>query len=300
MDNDSLGQLCAFLTAIVWAMAVVLFKMCGETIAPLALNLFKNTVGIVLLAVSLIVIQSGFDDMRSLSSADFMTLAISGVVGIAIADTLFYMALNRVGVGIQSIVDCTYGPFAILFAVVFLHESLGPLHYVGSVLILVGVLVSSKHKPPVGATGTQLVHGILLGTLAMALTAGGIVYAKPVLSKPDCPLLWATTLRLLAGTIPLAVWGAVSSERRTIARLFRPTRVWRIAIPGAVLGGYLAMLLWVAGFKYADASVAAMINQTSVVFALIFASIILKESFTRRKGVAVLFALGGGLVMVVA
>ncbi len=138
---------------------------------------------------------------------------------------------------------------------------------------------------------------MIFGTMAMALTAGGIVFAKPVLQKPECPLLWATMLRLVAGTIPLAMWGLASPSRATTIRLFKPSHVWRVAIPGSILGGYLAMLFWVAGFKYANASVAAMINQTSVVFALIFAALILKEAFTRRKFVAVVFALSGGCVI---
>lgn len=300
MDDITLGRLCAFLTAVFWAMAVVFFKMCGETIGPLALNLFKNTLGILLLGVSLIVIQSGFGDLAMLSREDLVILAISGVVGIAVADTLFYMGLNRVGVGIQSIVDCTYGPFAIIFAVFFLNERLRMPHYVGAVLILAGVLISSKHKPPPGATRSQLGWGIAFGTLAMALTAGGIVYAKPVLTKLECPLLWATTIRLIAGTLPLAVYALISKDRARTFSLFVPSRAWRIAIPGSILGGYLAMLFWVAGFKFASASIAAMINQTSVVFALIFASIILKEAFTRRKFVAVTFALAGGCIIALA
>jgi drug/metabolite transporter (DMT)-like permease len=297
MDDITLGRLCAFLTAIFWAMAVVFFKMCGETITPLALNLFKNTIGILLLGVSLIAIQSGFGDLAGLSREDLVILAISGILGIAVADTLFYMGLNRVGVGIQSIVDCTYGPFAIIFAVFFLDERLRLPHYVGTVLILIGVLISSKHKPPAGATRSQLGWGILFGTLAMALTAGGIVYAKPVLTKLECPLLWATTIRMIAGTLPLVAFALIRKDRARTFRLFTPSRVWRVAIPGSILGGYMAMLFWVAGFKFANASIAAMINQTSVVFALIFASLILKEVFTRRKFVAVAFAICGGCII---
>ncbi len=300
MDDISLGRLCAFLTAVFWAMAVVFFKMCGETITPLALNLFKNTIGILLLGVSLLLIQSGFDDLTPLTQQDLIILAISGVLGIAVADTLFYMGLNRVGVGIQSIVDCTYGPFAIIFSVYFLNEHLRLPHYVGTVLILIGVLISSKHKPPAGATRAQLGWGIMFGTLAMALTAGGIVYAKPVLTKTECPLLWATTIRLIAGTFPLIVFALIRKDRARTFRLFVPSRAWRVAIPGSILGGYMAMLFWVAGFKFASASIAAMINQTSVVFALIFASIFLKEAFTRRKFVAVVFALSGGCIITLA
>jgi hypothetical protein len=46
MTNHPLGQACALLTAIVWGYALVLFKLSGEHIPPLALNLFKSAVGL--------------------------------------------------------------------------------------------------------------------------------------------------------------------------------------------------------------------------------------------------------------
>ena len=49
MSDAGIGQLCALLTAMVWASSMVLFKRSGETIPPLALNAFKNVVGLALL-----------------------------------------------------------------------------------------------------------------------------------------------------------------------------------------------------------------------------------------------------------
>ena len=49
-----------------------------------------------------------------------------------------------------------------------------------------------------------------------------------------------------------------------------------------------------AGFKYAEkAAIAGILNQTSVIFAIILAALLLKESFTERKAVAVVLAMGG-------
>jgi drug/metabolite transporter (DMT)-like permease len=56
---------------------------------------------------------------------------------------------------------------------------------------------------------------------------------------------------------------------------------------------YFALLFWIAGFKYTYASLAAILNQTSVIFALILASVFLKERFTRRKLAAVVLAFAG-------
>jgi drug/metabolite transporter (DMT)-like permease len=55
----------------------------------------------------------------------------------------------------------------------------------------------------------------------------------------------------------------------------------------------------VGGFKYtANAGVAAILNQTSVVFALLLATVVLREALTRRKLAAVVLALAGVVLIV--
>ena len=290
-----MGQICALLAAIAWAAALVLFKRSGERIPPLALNLFKNVVGLILLAVTLVVTRDGIGMLRQFPIEDTYILLISGVLGIAVADTLLFASLNRIGVGILSIVDCTYSPFIILFAVLMCAERLTALHYVGAALILAGVASVSRIKPPEGRTRLQLVVGMWLGLLAIVFMAFGVALLKLVL--PHFPLMWATTLRLAIGTVVLAVMAAASPDRRQLWSVFRPAAIWRVAVPASVLGTYVSLILWVAGFKYTHASIAALLNQTSVVFALIFATLFLKESFGLRKLVAVIVTLVGAVVV---
>jgi drug/metabolite transporter (DMT)-like permease len=79
--------------------------------------------------------------------------------------------------------------------------------------------------------------------------------------------------------------------------VFRPTHSWRYALPASILGTYLAMIFWVAGFKYTHASVAAVLNQTSVVFACVLAALFLKERFGPRQIAAIALALTGVVVI---
>ncbi|MCP4251479.1 MAG: DMT family transporter [bacterium] len=296
--NDALGQACALATAVTWATALVLFKRCGDTVGPLALNLFKNSIGIVLLVLTLVLMGDGTGALQGFPRADLYILMLSGIIGIAIADTIFFYSLNLIGVGIISIVDCVYSPLAILFAWLLLSEALAPAHYLGAVLILGSVLTATRLAPPPGRTGRQLMVGILVAIFSMALMAFGIVGAKLVLN--DFPLFWATLLRLTAGTLALAALAAASPKRRDYFAVFRPGAVWKTAIPASVLGAYLAMVLWVAGFKYTQAGLASLLNQTSVIFALVLASVFLKERFTRRKLVAMVLGLSGVVLVVTA
>ncbi|UCG31608.1 MAG: DMT family transporter [Phycisphaerales bacterium] len=293
MERHLIGQTCALLAALTWAFALVLFKRSGERISPVALNLFKNTVGLVLLAVTLLLMGDGFGLLGTYPREDIYILLISGFLGIALADTVFFHALNLLGVGLISIMDCLYSPLVVLCSFLMLQEKLTVYHYVGGALVLGGLLVSSQHPPPAGRTRGQIVLGMSCAVAGLVMMAVGIVMAKPVLEIMDFPLFWATTLRLLAGTAALALLALGSPRRRELWSVFRPSAVWWYCVPGSVLGAYLAMVTWVAGFKYTYASVAAILNQTNALFAVVLATLILKEAFTRRKFVALVLAFCG-------
>ena len=301
MGENLIGQFYALMTAVTWACAVILFKLSGDKLRPLSLNFFKNTVGMILLILTVVATKSSISQLSQLPLRDFLILIASGVLGIAVADTLFFRALNLIGVGIMSIVDCMYSPFAILFGFLMLGEKLIALHYVGGVLILIGVLISSGHAPPKNRTRGQLILGILLATISMATVAFSVIWIKPILTDSGIPLVWATLIRMAASTVVIAIWVSISKHRKEHWSVFRPSSVWKVSIPGAVLGAYLSMVLWLAGFKYTTwTAVAALLNQTSVIFCLILASIFLKETFTRRKLVSVTLALTGVVVVVLA
>ena len=290
-----LGEICSLLAALNWAFALVLLKLSGERIEPIALNLFKNTVAIVLLAATLIATGQGMSDLGDFPFSDIAILIVSGFLGITLADTLLLHSLNRIGVGILSVVDCCYSPSVMFMSAVLLSEKLGPNHYIGGGLILSGVFVSTRHDPPPGRTQGQLPLGIALGVLSIGVLALGIVMAKPVLA--GFPIFWAAVIRLSTGTLCLAAQAAASPKRKEIFSVFRPARVWRVSIPASILGTYISLVLWLAGFKYAEASKAAILNQTSVVFAVVLATLVLKERFSRRKLLAVALAFTGALVV---
>lgn len=288
--------------AVTWAMALVLFKRSGETVSPLSLSLFKSVVGCLLMALTVWLTNDYFaassagpHRIADLSPSQIGILLASGILGIAIADTLLFFALNTIGVGLVTVAECSYTPSVMFLAWLWLNEPLKSHHLIGAALVLSGLLLASTHAPPPGRTRGQLLWGSALAVLAIALMAVGIVWAKPVLEQ--APLLPATLLRLIGGTLALALILGIDQRRKRHFAVFRPTRTWRTMLPASILGTYLAMIFWVGGFKYTEASIAAVLNQTSMIFALIMATIFLREPFTSRKGLAAGLALAGVVVV---
>jgi len=283
-----MGQFFALLTALIWAVAVILLKRSGETVSPFALNLFRVVFSTCLLLPTVVLAgQAGWQGSRR----DILILFASGIIAIATSDTLFHMSLNAVGAGISAIIDCLYAPLTVLFATVLLGERLSVLQLLGMALVLSGVLAAARHDPPHGVSRRQLVLGVTWGVLAMIALALGIVIAKPVLNHS--PVLWATAVRQI-GCLGVMVPGALlSPRRREFLHVFKPSPSWRFMLPGALLGSYLALIFWIAGMKYTKVGVAAILNQSSTIYVLILAAVFLKEKLTLGKVIASAVAITG-------
>ena len=288
-----MGEIFALTCALMWAFAVVFFRRSGETIPPLALNLFRVGLSSAAFLLTLAVLREPL--FRPAPVGDYLILAASGVIAIALSDTLFHMSLNRVGAGVNAIVDTLYSPFTVVMAFLMLGERLGALDLTGMVLIVTGVIIATRVKLPPGLSRRTLVMGILLGVGAMATLSFGIVLAKPVLEGHD--VVWSTTIRQLASLLVLVPAALLGPGGRRNFRVFLPDRSWRFSVPGTLMGSYLALLFWIGGMKYSQAGTAAILNQTSTIYLLILASVILKEPFTRRKAIAAGLALCGILLV---
>jgi drug/metabolite transporter (DMT)-like permease len=291
-----IGAFCATGAALFWAMAVIMFKKSGDVLSPTALNLFKGIVTLILLVPTLWLAGIPLFPQRPLD--DWLLFSASGILGITLADNFFFMALKKLGAGLWAVVDCLYLPAIIVLSAIFLDESIGLKGVAGAALVVAAILAGSYSGLPVVVQRQDLILGIFYGGLAVTLMAGSIVMVKPLLENTS--VLWASFVRLLAGVAGLLVITAINSERRLILNVLIPSPSWKIALPASIVGNYLAMLAWLAGFKYTLVSVAAILNQLSTVFTFILAAMILKEPVTVPRLIAILLAVGGALMAAAA
>jgi drug/metabolite transporter (DMT)-like permease len=288
-----LGQTLALISAVAWAFAVILFKKSGETVHPIALNLFKNLLALILLLPTMAIFHEVL--FRPVQFSEYAIFLISGILGMAIGDTLFFMSLNRIGAGLSAIVGYMYSPSIIILSVLFLKESLSLLQILGVILILSALLSTTQIKLPENLSRKGLLIGILWGVLSAAATAIGVVLIKPMLGKT--PLLWATEIRLLAGFFSLLLITLfLPARKRIIASLFT-TKGLGYTIGGTLVGTYIALVVWLGGMKYTQASIAAPLNQISNIFVFILAAMILKDPINLIRILAIIVAFGGALLV---
>ncbi len=285
-----LGEATALLTAIIWALAVIMFKKSGEEVHPVGLNLFKVMLAAVLLVPTAWLFGESL--LRPAPIEDYLLLLLSGVLGIGIADTLFFKSLNALGAGLSAIVDCLYSPFIIGLSILWIGESLSFIQAVGAAMIVSAVLTAvSETNGKHAVDRRQILFGILWGTLAMATMAVGIVMVKPLLDRS--PLIWASEWRIIGGGLSLLLALPFYPRRRAIIKSIAHPKRFVHTFFGSFVGGYLAMVLWIAGMKYTQASTAAALNQTSNIFIFIFAAIFLREKITPLRVAGILLGVGG-------
>ena len=288
-----MGEFFALITAVVWAIAVILFKKSGENVHPIALNLFKNMLAILLFAPT--VYLFGESLFRPAPATHYLLLLLSGMMGISLADTFYFIALNSIGAGVMAIVSCMYGPFIIALSMTFLGERLLFLQIVGVGLIVSAVIFTTYQKEGSSHSTKDLLKGISFGTLGTFINAVGVVMIKPILNIS--PLAWVSFYRILGGLIGLLIILTFMKERTKIIHTLKIRQSWAFTVFGSFMGAYLSMFLWLAGMKFTLTSIAAALNQTSTIFIYLLAILFLKEQFSARKALGVVLAMVGVLLV---
>jgi drug/metabolite transporter (DMT)-like permease len=285
----SFGEILALSSGLVWAVAVILFRISGRKVHPVGLNLFKTALAFVFMAPTMLVLREPL--LPNVPASSVGLLLLSGALGIAVSDTLFFHSLNRLGASLVAIIDCFYSPFVIGLSFILLGEKLEAWQLLGAGLVVSAVLTVSRDKRAVKLDGKNLAVGILYGVLAMFFVALGIVMVKPVLETVS--VVWATLVRLAGGTIALLLLVPFLRGRRAIFAPLADRANWKALIPASFFGSYLSLLLWMGGMKYAKVSVAAVLNQLNTIFIVIIAAVFLKERLTGWKIAAVVLAFVG-------
>lgn len=282
-------------SALVWSFSLILMRIAGHQVSPIPLTFFKNTLAFFLVVISLIVF--GEPLFVRLEPYDYWRLVLSAVLGIAVADTMVAAALNRLGASLQALADCAYAPSIAFVGFIMFGEILSTFEIIGGICVVFGVFVgatvTSEIKNP-----KDLWVGVLLAAGAHVVMAVGILMVRDIFRQES--LIWVCSFRFFIGAVAMYIYAVFRFQGRVAETLFvgfLRRDMWRTMIPMAVLGPFLATLLWVAGFKYLEAGRAAIFNQLSTVFIIILAYFFLGEKITLRKMVGVVLALAGTVLV---
>lgn len=288
-----IGEILSLGSAAAWAVGVIAYRRLGDRLSPLRLNFLKSTLILIAMLPLAMLVEGPLPP--ALSASDWLRVVGSGVLGIAVADTLYFGALNALGAARMGVIGNLYSPLVVLLSFVLLDEQLRALQWFGFVLVSIGVLLSAWVPARWRGNAADPLRGAILGATSIALMALAIVMIKRVLEVQ--PLLWITTLRMLGAWLGMLVLAALRGQWALLHDRTQPVP-WRQLLIAAGFGQGLAMLMWLGGYKYTSASVAAILNETASVFILVLAWAWLHERPGGRGLIGVTLALTGvGMVL---
>ncbi|MFB2878481.1 DMT family transporter [Floridanema aerugineum] len=289
------GELAALSAAFLWAIASVVWSKVGQRIGPLELNFLKGAIAIVFLVITLLLSEQTLPAIDPLA---FWLLLLSGAIGIAIADTALFAALNSLGARRTLLLKILTSPLVALIALVFLQETLSVAAWCGIFLTLIGVAwVVSERVPGTNGKEAFFWQGILWAMVSTFGDAIAVILSRLALTQTTISPLWSTLIRLTTGQFFLLILLLIINlklQKNTIQKSqpLLTIKLWVIITFTSFIGTYLGIWLQQISLKFAPAGIAQTLNATSPLFVLPIA-IWLGEKISFRAIVGVLLALVG-------
>lgn len=291
MDIAVVGVMAALGSAASWALGSVLFRRLGDHLPPVALTFAKGITSIVLLGIAVLIV--GFE---SISLDAWLLLILSGLLGIALGDTLFFLALNNLGAHAVVILFTLGQVLTLILAVLWLGERPQPLDWAGISLILGGVAIVMWTRIS-GEEGRTSIVGTLYGLLAVIAMAVSIIIAKEALATTGS--VQATFIRMVAGTIGIFLFGQATGRILNELGALRQPRLFGfflLSVAVVTFGGFWLSLVAIA---HLDVAIANTLTATESLFVLPLAAFLLKERITPPVVLGSLVTVGG-IVLIVA
>lgn len=300
------GLIAATVAAMFWAVSVVLYRRLGRVMPPVKLNITKGLIAVVILSVVLAVDWFWLGNQPwSMSRAKLGLMALSGVIGIGLGDTLFFAGLNRMGARRMLLLFTINPVITVLIAWALMHEPLSSLQILGIALTCGGVAWVIAERNTAKSDGHVDPLGVIYGIGAATCQASGYLLSRHVLLTGDMTPAASAWVRLLAGSLILLAFlpmdrflkqSGGQDHHHPAHPSKKQARIMFFA--ALMLGTVLGIWLMQISAKHADkAGVAATLLSTSPLFVLPIVAL-LGEHISRRAilgafvtimGVALLF-----------
>lgn len=276
----------------------MIYRLLGRTIAPLQLNILKGFIAIALLSLTLS--WQGWQSAE-ISGLNLVVLALSGILGIGLGDTAYFVALNQLGARRTLLLETLAPPISALLAFILIGERLSYFAWCGILLTILGVAwVISERTVDDSKNKTALWSGVCWGLGAAIAQASGAVLSRIVLLDSNLSSLESSLIRLTAGLgITLLLWVVPLpwSQLKSRAKLASfSLRLWGTLAIATFFGTYLGIWLQQTSLKFAPAGIAQTLLATSPLFVIPMVVITGEKVSWRSLGGVVLSIMGISLL----
>jgi len=277
-----MGELAALATALCWTLTTVFFFYGGKVVGSVNLSRIRLVLAVIFLLISHLVVFGTLFPYPVESDRIFW-LSISGIIGLALGDSLLYKSILTVGPRLATLMMATVPVISSIAAWLFLNETLTGLEVFAIALTLGGIgwVVLDRAAGPGNLTKKQYFVGILFGLGAAAGQALGLITAKKGLVGDFSPLSGVLIRMVAAMTFMWVIAILRGSFKSTIMSIKTP-KVALAITGGSFTGAFLGVWLSLIAINLTRIGIAATLMAMVPIMILPIAKWGLKENITIR------------------
>jgi drug/metabolite transporter (DMT)-like permease len=223
----------------------------------------------------------------AISLSAIVLLSISILLTAVIADTVYFMSQERIGVSFAFPIAMSFPILTYFFAIVFLSDALVLSRLFGIIVTILGIILISRDQKErennLEEKSNLDIFGTSLAILAAILYAAGTVILEAGIG--DIDPISANFVMILCGSIAFVPLFSIAKYRGMEMPSRRASKI--VAITGILDMGF-AFFLIVVAVKYVGATIAAVLSSVAPMFAVPISVIFLNEHATRKTSIGVL------------
>ncbi len=283
------GIIAALASAASWAFATVVFERLGKHIPYAGITFLKGSFSIVLMCL----LALAMGDWSQISARDAVIIAASGVIGISVGDTLFFRSLQDLGAKTQVLYFLLGQVITMLLSFMLLGEVLGIMQYVGSMVLLCGIVVVTWGRQEDHPNKLRGIVGGFASIICFSVATIMIKYTAPEIS-----IVSSTLCRMVFGTLIITMMGVTTGKIREWIKPLKNRTILRWFIINVVVITVGGFMLSMYSIKTISVSLASVLSVTEPVFVLVLAYVINRDKASWREIVGAFISVFGLLVII--
>jgi len=283
MAETMIGELAALGAAISWTVSALFYRKALEEASPISANIIRLTLtGSILL---LLLVFLGKLAVLTTLPLDLVLLAsASGIIGLGLGDTLYFMSLKWIGVARAVPLTCIYPLFSVLWAVFLVGERITLAVVLGAVVIVLGILfLGQDSQANTTYTRKALIVGMVIALATAAVWSVSITMMDvAVKESPDIDhALIINTIRVITVAAVLLASSPIIDKKLGFLKVRKRTVVALIAGGIAALGVGWFFLSY--SFTVTSQARAVPISSTTPLFSTLAGILLLREKVTAHN-----------------
>lgn len=265
MFQFGIGEAAGLATACAWSISCLIHTETSRQLGATSMLIVRLPMAV----AGLLIMAWWAGELRDYPLTPMLIMMLSGVLGIAVCDWAFYVAISRIGVRAALVCQSLYACIAAVLGVIFIGDHLGVQGALGIAVATTGVImvITAERQTQTDVSFDPRARriGILLALGSGFSLAVGMVLTKEAMRQGLPPIMGGLVRTVTA----LAVIWTVNACTHCIGRAYsdlraHPKTVWML-VAGCVFGTVGGLWLSLTALENTSTGVATALMSMQVV-----------------------------------